>query len=50
MEKPAVQESAATPQQEKLTFKEMSSRQKFVYVCRLMVTILSFGFIFPSGD
>jgi hypothetical protein len=51
MKKPAAQGSAATAQQ-KLTFKRMSPSQKFVFVLKLAVSILSFGFIFPNltGD
>ncbi len=51
MEKPAAQGSAATAQR-KLTFKQMSPRQKFVFVVKLAVSIVSFGFIFPNlmGD
>ena len=51
MEKPAAQGSAATAQR-KLTFKEMSPNQKIVFVLKLTVSILSFGFIFPNlmGD
>ena len=50
MQKPAAQGSAATAQQNKLTFKEMSLKQKFVFVCKIMVSIISFGFIFPNND
>jgi hypothetical protein len=51
MNKPAAQGSAATAQR-KLTFKEMSPRQKTAFVLKLAVSILSFGFIFPNimGD
>ena len=51
MEKPAAQGSAATAQR-KLTFKQMSRKQKTVFVLKLAVSILSFGFIFPNmmGD
>lgn len=49
MEKPAAQGSAATAAQKKeLTFKELSANQKFVFVAKLVVSILSFGFIFPD--
>lgn len=36
----------------KLTFKQMSRKQKLVFVLKLAVSILSFGFIFPNlmGD
>jgi hypothetical protein len=51
MEEKAAQGSAATAQQ-KLAFKQMSPSQKFVFICKLAVSILSFGFIFPNlmGD
>ncbi len=47
MKKPAAQGSAATAQR-KLTFKAMSPSQKMVFVLKLAVSILSFGFIFPN--
>ena len=47
MEKKAAQGSAATAQQ-KLTFKQMSPQQKFVFICKLVLSILSFGFLFPN--
>ena len=50
MEKPAAQGSAATAQQNKLTFQNMSPKQKFIFVCKIMVSIVSFGFIFPNND
>ena len=46
-QKPAAQGSAATAKQ-KLTFKQMSGRQKTVFVLKLAVSILSFGMIFPN--
>lgn len=46
-EKQAAQGSAATAK-EKLTFKQMSSRQKTLFVLKLTVSILSFGMIFPN--
>ena len=46
-EKQAAQGSAATAKQ-KLTFKEMSARQKTVFILKLVVSILSFGMIFPN--
>jgi hypothetical protein len=51
MEKPAAQGSAATAQR-KLTFKVMPPKQKVVFVLKLAVSIVSFGFIFPNvmGD
>jgi hypothetical protein len=27
---------------------EMSSQQKFAFVCKLVVSIISFGFIYPN--
>jgi len=47
MEKKAAQGSAATAQQ-KLTFKQMNPRQKTVFILKLTVSIISFGFIFPN--
>ena len=51
MEKQAAQGSAATAQQ-KLTFKQMSPIQKLVFICKLTLSIVSFGFIYPNlmGD
>jgi len=46
-QKPAAQGSAATAKQ-KLTFKEMSGRQKTVFILKLIVSIVSFGMIFPN--
>ena len=43
----AAQGSAATAK-EKLTFKQMSPRQKTVFVLKLTVSILSFGLIYPN--
>lgn len=43
----AAQGSAATAK-EKLTFKQMSPRQKTVFVLKLTVSILSFGMLFPN--
>lgn len=49
MEKPAAQGSAATAAQKKeLTFKQMTAKQKFWFVTKLVVSIVSFGFIFPD--
>lgn len=42
----AAQGSAATA--DKLTFKQMSPRQKTMFVLKLAVSILSFGMIFPN--
>jgi hypothetical protein len=44
--KQAAQGSAATAQ--KLTFKQMSRRQKVVFILKLTVSIVSFGMIFPN--
>ena len=44
--KQAAQGSAATAKN--LTFKQMSPRQKTVFVLKLTVSILSFGMIFPN--
>lgn len=46
-EKQAAQGSAATAGG-KLTFKQMSGRQKTVFILKLAVSILSFGMIFPN--
>src|SRR2546421_11915099 len=46
-EKQAAQGSAATAKQ-KVTFKEMTGRQKTVFILKLVVSILSFGMIFPN--
>jgi hypothetical protein len=43
----AAQGSAATAKK-KLTFKQMSPRQKTVFVLKLAVSIVSFGMIFPN--
>ena len=43
----AAQGSAATAK-EKLTFKRMSPGQKTVFVLKLIVSIVSFGMIFPN--
>ena len=43
----AAQGSAATAKKE-LTFKQMSARQKTVYVLKVFVSIASFGLIFPD--
>jgi hypothetical protein len=43
----AAQGSAATAKQ-KLTFGQMSPRQKTVFVLKLTVSILSFGMLFPN--
>lgn len=49
MEKPAAQGSAATAAQKKeLTFKQMNVKQKFIFVAKVMISIISFGFIFPD--
>jgi hypothetical protein len=46
-EKQAAQGSAATAQQ-KLAFKHMSPKQKTVFILKLAVSLISFGFIFPN--
>ena len=46
-EKRAAPGSAATAKQ-KVTFKEMTGRQKTVFILKLVVLILSFGMIFPN--
>jgi hypothetical protein len=43
----AAQGSAATAK-EKLTFKQMSPRQKTAFILKLAVSIVSFGMIFPN--
>ena len=43
----AAQGSAATAKASP-TFKQMSARQKAVFVLKLTVSILSFGMIFPN--
>jgi hypothetical protein len=53
MEKPAAQGSAATTAQKKelakkLPFKEMNGTQKTVFIAKLVISIVSFGFIFPD--
>jgi hypothetical protein len=50
-EKQAAQGSAATAK-EKLTFKQMSRRQKTVFVLKVVASVLSFGMLFPNlmGD
>ena len=44
--KQAAQGSAATAN--KPTFKQMSGREKTVFILKLTVSILSFGMIFPN--
>ncbi len=48
MEDKAAQGSAATAQHKSLTFKQMSPSQKTVWILKLAVSILSFGFVFPN--
>jgi hypothetical protein len=49
MEKPAAQGSAATAAQKKeLTFNQMTAKQKCWFVAKLVISIVSFGFIFPD--
>jgi hypothetical protein len=45
--KQAAQGSAATAKK-KPTFKEMTGRQKTVFILKLTVSILSFGMIYPN--
>ena len=41
--------TAAQKQERKeLTFKDMDGKQKTVFIAKLVVSILSFGFIFPD--
>lgn len=42
----AKQGSAATATKS-VPFKEMTPRQKLVFICKLTIAILSFGFIYP---
>ena len=42
----AKQGSAATATKS-VPFKEMTPRQKLVFICKLTISILSFGFIYP---
>ena len=44
--KDAKQGSAATAIKS-VSFKEMSPRQKVVFICKLTISILSFGFLYP---
>jgi hypothetical protein len=46
-EKQAAQGSAATAEA-KLTFKQMSRRQKTLFILKLTISILSFGLIYPN--
>ena len=36
--------------EQKAKFREMTPRQKTVYVLKIVVSILSFGMIFPNHD
>jgi hypothetical protein len=45
--KQAAQGSAATATQ-RLTFKQMSGRQKTVFILKLAISIISFGMIYPN--
>jgi hypothetical protein len=45
-QKPAAQGSAATAQ--KLSFKQMSGKQKTVFILKLIASIVSFGMLFPN--
>ena len=50
-EKQAAQGSAATAKH-KLTFKQMTRRQKTVFVLKVVASVVSFGMLFPNlmGD
>jgi hypothetical protein len=52
MEKPAAQGSAATAAQKQerkeLAFKDMDGKQKTMFIAKLIVSIVTFGFIFPD--
>lgn len=43
----AKQGSAATAGKS-VPFKQMTPRQKFVFICKLTISILSFGMIYPN--
>ena len=43
----AKQGSAATAKKS-VPFKEMTPRQKVVFICKLTILLVSFGFIFPD--
>jgi hypothetical protein len=45
--KQAAQGSAATAKKSP-PFKQMTSGQKFVFICKLALSIISFGFIYPN--
>ena len=45
--KQAAQGSAATAQQS-LKFDQMTPRQKVIFVMKLAISIISFGFIYPN--
>lgn len=47
MSKKPSQGSAAEAQQS-LSYKQMTPRQKFHFICKLAVSIISFGFIYPN--
>jgi hypothetical protein len=38
----------AAKAQQPLTFKEMTPRQKFHFVLKVVVCVLTFGFVFPN--
>jgi hypothetical protein len=46
-EKHAAQGSAA-PARTSIAFRDMTPRQKVAFLCKLVLSILSFGFIYPN--
>jgi hypothetical protein len=46
-EKHAAQGSAA-PATTSIPYRDMTPRQKAVFICKLALSILSFGFIYPN--
>jgi len=47
MEDPKHAQGSAAPAQQSLKFRDMTLGQKAVFVLKLTVSILSFGFIYP---
>ena len=41
-------QSGARTADKPVRFKQMSPGQKLVFICKLVVSIVSFGFIFPN--
>lgn len=41
-------QGSAAPARKSVPYKEMTPRQKFVFICKLTVCILSFGMIYPN--